>query len=319
MIKELSKEEELVVVSFGEGIKFLREEKIYEEAKLIEIKRPYLLKFNEKELDFFDTISSLLKQFDVTSFKLTSSLTKEANKVVVDSSLLGLLLSKIYKKECFFITNNTDLSIFFKNNKKVVDRLVEKLLTGIDKILVCDFPPPYTVSFENLRDFENMEFIGPLVSPPTSSKKLKESYGVLSLGALDKDYSFLEDLSNLSYKVVNKYISKGSLVRKKNIRDYYKNSSWILTHGGHSTIMEAILLGVPLLVSPSPNHVERINNAKGVEKLKVGKYLPRDHLSPLIIERAIEELNFFEDFIKSFSKWANRFNSVKAAKDLILS
>ncbi len=311
----LAKKLNAKVITFKDGARFFRE-RGYD---VIEIKEPYPLLFNDKEFDLFSSFKETLKLFDVSTVKTLNDEMKDASLVIVDSSLLGLVSAKAYRKKLVFVSNNTDVSVFFTGQKgKIVGESVAKLISSSDKILICDFPPPYSVSLYNVKPLPNMEFIGPLVDV-SDIQKGKKTYGLVSTGA-DEYSSISSAISkvNFSDKVISRFHSSNKTIKRvKDIRPYLGKAKWLITHGGHSTIMESILLGIPMIVIPQDNYAERLNNALMVEKLGLGVRLYEEYLSPLIIEKAIEDALDLRKNVRKFSKWAKRFKAEKRVMDIV--
>ena len=74
-----------------------------------------------------------------------------------------------------------------------------------------------------------------------------------------------------------------------NMEDLIKRCSFIVCHGGHSTLMEAISFGKPVITIPDLYHPEQENNSRKIGDLKCGIVLSHVDLEDTL-EWAIEEM-----------------------------
>ena len=299
------------VISFDKGIDYMRERGY---NNLVEIKKPYPFVVNGKEFDLMKSVGEMLKNFDVHTTKLLTEELKDVEVIVVDSTLLGLLIGKALRKKVVFIANNTDVSVFFSGAKAIMlKKTVERLLNMVDVLAICDFPPPYTISYENLlmNDKEKV-FLGPLVDV-SDVKRGKEEYVLIGGGAGGElaQYGYL--WRSIGYPVAAEFLGDGKY------RDLLNNAKVVVNHGGHSSIMEAVMLGIPQVVIPKENYGERVNNAKGVERLRLGVRLHEKYINQLVIEKAIEDALALKDDVLRFSKWAKRFRGNERLKEIVES
>ncbi|MFH1520382.1 MAG: glycosyltransferase, partial [Candidatus Micrarchaeota archaeon] len=73
-----------------------------------------------------------------------------------------------------------------------------------------------------------------------------------------------------------------------NILKYYSNCEMVFCHGGHTTIMEALSYGKPVISIVDSAYSERVNNAKQLQELGVGVYLDKNSVSENSIRNAID-------------------------------
>ena len=130
-----------------------------------------------------------------------------------------------------------------------------------------------------------------------------------------------------------------NIIKKKfldNMMEWMKISDVIVTLAGHSTVMEAISLGIPNIIIPIENHPEQLKNAFNVERYGISIVKDFKTLDPYdisldinklindakIIERAenVKELfskyNGTDDAVNLIMKHANDKMSVESRKDL---
>lgn len=177
-----------------------------------------------------------------------------------------------------------------------------------DEILIPDYPPPYTISKANLLDEDaelppSVEFVGPMLPawpdelPPR--EELREELGVegrlvvasfTGLSAegravLDGFLSALEgcDLPEDVEIVVSRGVPSSSPREERpggrvRVYDwlphkplYTKAADALVTHGGHTSVLEAIAFGVPAIHVVQPTHTERLGNASSAERMGVAR------------------------------------------------
>ena len=272
------------IISFKDGARFLKGHKI----KFVEIKQPYSLEFNDKELDIIQTMKSLRKAFEIKSLSLITKAFRKAKVVVIDSSLLAFALAKLLKKPTILITNNTNPAVFAYGNKKFLLSKIEELLSLAEELLIPDFPLPYTISYKNIsikKSKLNYNFIGPLVYLKDIKGKKKARLSFIH----SFERSLYKKVEDVKFSMLAKNYDGGNIKKVENIREYMKSSEVLVHHGGHSSTMESIMLGKPQIAIPNPNYGERINNAKGIEKQNVGKALFSNYLEKEVFEIAVEE------------------------------
>ncbi len=199
--------------------------------------------------------------------------------------------------------------------EEALSETLKWLWTRADKIFIPDFPQPYTISAWSIDETLNIEYVGPFI--PRWPEEYPSKDEILSeLGLANKKIILAtftglknerEMLYNLFLKVIEKcyfrddvffIISKGnirgnSIVAGKRymifdwIEDkylYLKAADIVVTHGGHTSVVEAIVYGVPSLHIVSKNHTERLKNAESAAKLGVARYVTSEDISEICHE-----------------------------------
>ncbi|ACX72666.1 Glycosyltransferase 28 domain protein [Methanocaldococcus vulcanius M7] len=226
-----------------------------------------------------------------------------------------------------------------------------------EKFIVPDFPLPYTICEYNLKIIKNMEFIGPLIrydidysdnNQNNTEKGHNKDYNVdndyiLSvIGGFEYRYKILEKLGNIalkndlkvklvcgSYDVAKRLKRDLHLTTYKNenieiipittdMKELIKNAEFVVSHGGHSTIMESLSFGKPLIVIPDLDHPEQGNNAKKVNDLGCGIHLSYKNLEKL--EEAIfdiRNLKFYKRNALKMKELAQKYNGKKNIKKIV--
>lgn len=191
-----------------------------------------------------------------------------------------------------------------------------------DKIIVPDFPPPYTICDENLSLFgrgEKFHFVGPLVPPYKEENEKKHiliSFGGAHVNP-DTDSLLFETEELMGEEFIR---IKATLKREKYLK-LLKNARVVITHGGHTTIMESLAYGKPIVGIPIKNYPEREGNLKGIEKLGLGRMLDIEWADKYVLTNAISEvtLNEFRERQKLFKNFAKKMNGIENAAKIIES
>jgi uncharacterized protein (TIGR00661 family) len=192
--------------------------------------------------------------------------------------------------------------------------LISEIWTGGNKVLIPDFPQPYTISMGNLtipKPYQkNVKLIGPIlptkprelpardeireklklptnkpvifvaISGPTSEKAFVT--GVLRKILLEfpEDY---EIIMSLGYPTADsKPVRHGNVTIYKwvpNRFEYLKACDLVIGRAGHGTITQCMCYGKPMIIVPTPGHTEQISNAKQAENIGVAKIISQNRLS----------------------------------------
>ena len=176
--------------------------------------------------------------------------------------------------------------------------------------LVVDYAPPNTVTKYNVEGYLSKPFYtGPLVrrkpsSLPSESKIRKElgldkfilvaRGGYAAMSDINPALEKISDELGMQIVVLDPSRKKyGNLIFKKFSPETYfkllKSCELVLTHGGHTTLMECCAYGKPCALLISDNHGERLRNGRGMEELNIGKVLPFSNATPKNISLLISE------------------------------
>ena len=194
-----------------------------------------------------------------------------------------------------------------------------------------------------------ISFVGPIVRkrpeelPP--AKKLKEKYEFdrdkkLIYAAIsgpgksrEKINELLEDsLKDIGANVLivrgkpgSEYIKKSGNVT---IRDWVENRlellkacDVVISRSGHGTISETVVYGKPSILIPQPNQPEQEVNARGMEKLGLGKVLRQQDLNPNILKKTLDEVLEDEEIQKKLiemQRLSKKYSGAERIADTIL-
>jgi len=223
--------------------------------------------------------------------------------------------------------------------------IIGRVWTSAAKVIIPDFPPPYTISTGNLHIPQTyqkkIELIGPIlpVRPEVLPTKqhLRKKLGLkqktplifVPLSGPLKERAYLTNLlqkifADLSsdFQIV---ISLGhprsheSPVRHDNLNifrwlpnrfDYLKACDLVVSRAGHGTISQSICYGKPSVLIPTPNHTEQLNNASKCVALGMAVVVHQDNLNKRTLLAAIDEI-----LTKTYSERAKTIQKEVAALD----
>ncbi|MFH1404004.1 MAG: glycosyltransferase [Candidatus Altiarchaeota archaeon] len=261
--------------------------------------------------------------------------------VVSDSYYLGTLAAKAKGIPVYIIVNQTNMREFFVNrgvSLRVLGRLAEgfyfKVFENVDGIIIPDFPPPYTICSRNLcftRDMvDNILYSGPLVRRKygeVKARRLRKPHILSMIGGFgyrEGIFNNVLEAARMSVEAGFTLVSGPGLEPSKlklpgNVKimpfiedpfPYIKGSDVIIAPGGHSTTMEAMSFGKPLLSIPDMFHSEQESNATVIDEKGLGKRLSYFTPAEVILECVREVV---ED--KSFSKRTRRMRRLAGKLD----
>ena len=245
------------------------------------------------------------------------------------------------------------METFFKNGGialrtmgGIIKQFYNCIFRRVDRIVIPDFPMPYTVCRLNLAFEEkvskNLFFSGPLTLKKYDDVKAEvlQKPHVLSLiggfGYREPIFRKVIEVAKLDKSINYTLLSGPSLnpdvfsnlpenvTIKRFINDqfpYLKASDLVIAPGGHSTIMEALTFGVPVLSFPDMNHSEQESNATVVDLEGYGKRLDYS-ASPEEILRSIKELLKDEKIhqkVEIMKKLSKDLNPTATFKELLES
>ncbi|UCB60471.1 MAG: hypothetical protein JSW72_10345 [Candidatus Bathyarchaeota archaeon] len=258
--------------------------------------------------------------------------TFEPDVVVSDSRASPLVAAKMLGIPTLCILNQFQVIIprrtHYLRLAKFADAMtlaiLGKIWTSGIKVMIPDFPQPYTISTNNLRIPQafkkKIQLIGPIlpVHPdalPTKeqlrdklcldekksvvfapiSGPLKERVYLINI--LQKiftnfpdDYQIVMSLGYPESQAVP--VRHGNLTTYKWILhrfEYMKACDIVVARAGHGTILQAICFGKPSILIPTPSHTEQLNNSRKAEKLGVALTIQQDALSVKTVLSTIEK------------------------------
>jgi uncharacterized protein (TIGR00661 family) len=269
-------------------------------------------------LDFTGSIEATLKSADLLGgpklFKLIRDISPDV--IISDSYYLGTLAAFTLRIPVYLILNQSNMEEFFKNrgvSLRILGEMTKifykEVFEKVNKIIIPDYPLPYTVCKKNLKFDSRLQdrivYSGPLVGEKYEDVKeiplekphiisLIGGFGyrepifrkVIETAQLDQtiNYTLISgpsfDPSKLSEIPGNVQILKFV----ENTFPYLKGSEAVIAPGGHSTMMEALSFGIPILSFPDKGHTEQQNNAEAIEEEGYGRMLSYSTPPEVILE-----------------------------------
>jgi len=289
------------------------------------------------------SIGKSLRDMDPLGYpRIVDTIRKEdADLVISDSYFLAALASKMLGRPIIFILNQTNMYNFFRNRGidvalvgKVVKRFAEAVFKCVDYIVVPDFPPPYAICEKNIEMtgqlVDKMEFTGPLVrkrpeevdaldleKPHVFSMvggfgyRERLFYNVIATAESMQDYHFtLVSGPNVDLEHMRAKVTKNVRIIKylDDVFPYIKASDVIIAPGGHTTIMEAISFGKPLLSVPDMFHSEQQNNSEKVAELGIGMRLSY-FTPPYMLEEFVKDSNKYAKNCSRMMKFSRKMDA----------
>jgi len=202
--------------------------------------------------------------------------------------------------------------------------LVGTVWTAGARVIIPDFPPPHTLSEGNLRLPEryrrHITLVGPIL--PTRPEELPSRAEIRrDLGLGDERLIFAplsgppEERTYFAgmlrrifrgfprdYRVVmslghpenpSRPVREGNLTVYPwvaNRFEYLKACDLVVARAGHGTLTQAICYGKPLVLVPTPNHSEQINNARRAAELGIAEVTEQGRLTRQRLLAAVEKM-----------------------------
>jgi uncharacterized protein (TIGR00661 family) len=225
--------------------------------------------------------------------------------VISDSYFMGMISAKSRSIPCYLIVNQSNMEEFFKGkgiSSRIIVEIVKKSYIGMfriaDKIIIPDFPLPHTICRKNLefkKDiWKKVFFSGPLIGKTfeeTTAEELERPHVLCTVGGFGyREPIFRKVIEAAGMdKSINYTLLSGPSVDPESLGTlpenvtilkfiddqfpYMKASNLVIAPGGHSTMMEALSFGVPMISVPDKKHNEQQNNAFVIEEDGLGKKL----------------------------------------------
>lgn len=253
--------------------------------------------------------------------------------VVADTRASTVLAAKALGCQTVLILNQFNLRLPGWAHRKhaILSEMVEasldvlpRIWTRSDKILIADFPPPYTISLGNLRipaeHAGKCLLVGPFLERKPSqmppADQIKHRYGIeasekvvlahLSGPKIERealDAVIRQMLQHLSQKY-HIILTLGNPENHTEIRgkrlsifgwvpDSYEVmtiADAIICRGGHTTLSKALALGKPVVCIPTPGQSEQLGNAERVQEIGAAIVLDQEELSESTLSWSVEEV-----------------------------
>jgi UDP-N-acetylglucosamine--N-acetylmuramyl-(pentapeptide) pyrophosphoryl-undecaprenol N-acetylglucosamine transferase len=250
------------LMTFGKGAEYCRDHSM----DFIEIPPPYEIKASRGKVNIVSDPSDILKFMKPDVLATINSHFRKSDFIIVDGTPLGLALAMLARRKAVYITNDISALVGMQGiiEKRIALSTQNTLLRFAKAVIIPDYPPPMTITMLNIRSPPKLEFVGPMVE---RTKQVKHGKRFLVSGTLDGDMRSMLGESAVYGNEVG------------DMRPYYQDAELVLSHGGHTTIMESLSFGKPVLCVVEKSYSERRNNALMMERLGVGIHLDKDLLN----------------------------------------
>lgn len=292
----VSKELGFPIMTFGDGAEYGRSL----DLDIIEIPSPYQVKTVKDKVNVVSGFENILSFFSGEGLKTIREQFKKADFVIADGAFLGFYIAQSMEKKHIYVTNDTMTMIGIHGSfQKNIARSISEQLLKKTNIVIPDFNPPFTVTYKNLDATLPMTFSGPLIQ---KFKQVRHNKKYLVSGNLrDSIEPLLGDLA-----------AYGSTV---GLNSYYSSCEVVICHGGHSTIMEALSFGKPILCIGDKTYLERYNNSKTIQENNLGVFLDKAYLNKENLEAAILYAKTADKKrLATYKAYANELDGVKLIK-----
>lgn len=263
--------------------------------------------------------------------------------VISDSRISTIIAARSLGFPLSVIVNQPRILLDSPLLQKGTTRLMGTAWNLSNSVIMADLPPPYTISRAHTEDlpkslYDRLEFVGPIVRRVKRADGGKRKVLVLISGPLheriplinslipmireskEKDVEFIISLGDAGSSYVERgenYVIYGWLQDKW---EMLRRSDLVVCRGGHTTISEAILSGIPLICIPVPGHSEKLENSKSVERIGAGLVLEQNKINLFFkyVKTILENPEYYkktDEIARRFSCW----DSIDRAIGIILS
>ncbi|AKB84602.1 glycosyltransferase [Methanococcoides methylutens MM1] len=273
----------------------------------IEIPPEIQLVGNAGSLDLKASILATIKSGELLGILKINRQLKEFDPQVVvsDSHYTAAIAAMFRKKPVHLMMNQSNMEEFFYNKgtfMKAIGRFTKSFYNAIfrrvDGIIIPDYPMPYTICRMNLELQEELDdaifYSGPLVGKKyeeVTRAELSKPHVLSTVGGFGyREPIFRKVIETAKLdKMISYTLLSGPSVDPEDFTDlpdnvtilkfiedqfpYIKSSDLVIAPGGHSTMMEALSFGIPMLSFPDIDHNEQQNNATALEEDGCGKRL----------------------------------------------
>lgn len=263
--------------------------------------------------------------------------------VVSDSRISAIIAARSLGFPLSVIVNQPRILLDIPLLQRGTTRLMSAAWNLSNSVIMADLPPPYTISRAHVEDlpkslYDRLEFVGPIVERVKKINEGNKKVLVLISGPFreraplinslvplirennEEDIQFTVSLGDAGSSYVERgrnYVIYGWLRDKL---EALRQSDLVVCRGGHTTISEAILSGIPVISIPVPGHSEKMENSRSVERIGAGLVLEQDKIE--LFFKYVKEILDNPEYYKKVAEIARRFSDwdpVDRAIGVILS
>jgi len=274
----------------------------------------------------FDIVASIretVKGGHTSSLKDTVKLVRNENPdvVVSDSYFTGVIVAKLARKRVHMLLNQNNIGTFFENRGfsvaflgGMIERFQNEVFKHPETIIIPDYPPPYTITKKNITlsagILDKLFYAGPLVRKTYASvraAKVPKPHILSMVGGFGYRRKLFDVIRQAAGKmrdinftlVAGPSVDPASIPKARNIKvvgvlsdpfPHIKASSLVIAPGGHSTMMECLSFGKPVLSFLDLLHSEQQGNAEVLEELSCGRHMSYFSPTDVVVEAVREVL-----------------------------
>ena len=327
--------------SYGDGLEYLK--KMNLDVKPVPIVRYGVLPEAKVSIKLTIFRNLLLPIRFAEQIAYEMNYLESADIAISDSRASTVIAGKLLGKPVLTILNQFNIRVVYPRYRRLIELLegiaqvVGWIWARSDKILIADYPPPLTISKQNLvipdGIKDKVEFIGPIIDKRPedlpSREEIEAKYRLsggksrIFFHATGPSYErrkLIEELLPMLGKLVDRYeiiasfggMNPGMSV-PKGIKvfewvdeplELFKISDLVICRAGQTTLAKALSYGKPVLMIPISAHGEQLGNASSVAEVGAGLIIRQEELTPRLLERAIEDLLLNKSYKINAGKYA---------------
>jgi len=246
--------------------------------------------------------------------------------VLSDTRASAVIAARALGVPVLTLLNQYRTAIIHRKHQRAVEvanaliDLVARVWNLSEKVLVADYPPPYTISSRNLSlrgsEVRKVEFVGPVLGVRRDEyperEEAKRSLGfrpdeplvcVLSTGPASERKSFRERVLGALEGIADLQVlfslgepgSGGKQVRGKHLivpwlEDEHlalSAADVVVSRAGQTTVLKSIAFGCRMVLMPVPDHAEQTGNAASAASKGLAVVVDQRDLNPDSLRSAV--------------------------------
>jgi len=246
--------------------------------------------------------------------------------VLSDTRASAVIAARALGVPVLTLLNQYRTAIIHRKHQRAVEvanaliDLVARVWNLSEKVLVADYPPPYTISSRNLSlrgsEVRKVEFVGPVLGVRRDEyperEEAKRSLGfrpdeplvcVLSTGPASERKSFRERVLGALEGIADLQVlfslgepgSGGKQVRGKHLivpwlEDEHlalSAADVVISRAGQTTVLKSIAFGCRMVLMPVPDHAEQTGNAASAASKGLAVVVDQRDLNPDSLRSAV--------------------------------
>jgi UDP:flavonoid glycosyltransferase YjiC (YdhE family) len=246
--------------------------------------------------------------------------------VLSDTRASAVIAARVLGVPVLTLLNQYRTAIGHRKHQRAVEvanaliDLVPRVWNLSEKVLVADYPPPYTISSRNLSlrnsEARKVEFVGPVLGVRREEyperEEAKRSLGfrpdeplvcVLSTGPASERKSFRERVLGALEGIADLQVlfslgepgSGGKQVRGKHLivpwlEDEHlalSAADVVISRAGQTTVLKSIAFGCRMVLMPVPDHAEQTGNAASAASKGLAVVVDQRDLNPDSLRSAV--------------------------------